>query len=210
MARGDLNATSYVILGILASGEHSAYDIAKFMGAGMGEVWPLAERQRYNAPKKLVELGYASVRTEATGRRNRTIYAITPEGAAALRQWLTQTTSRAALEFEGLVRVLVGEQGTIDDLRANLETIAAQARESRELFVQHARTMRGAEASFPEREHLLALANRYMVDHFGLMADWAEWALAETESWADTTSPATTHHDRTMEILDGSIRAGTD
>lgn len=210
MARDELNATSFVILGILASGEHSAYDIAKVMGAGIGEVWPLAERQRYNAPKKLVELGFASARTEATGRRTRTIYSITPAGAEALREWLTHVPSRSALEFEGLVRVLVAEQGSIDDLRANLAAIAEQSRESRDLFVRHASTMRSAAASFPEREHLLALANRFMIDHFTVMADWAEWALAETNTWTDSVTPASTGHERTLEILDESIRRTQD
>lgn len=209
MARGELNATSYVILGILASGEHSAYEIASFLGAGMGELYPLAERQRYNAPKKLVQLGLAAARTEATGKRTRTVYSITPPGVAALREWLTQQPSPFAMEFEGMIRVLVAEQGTIEDLRHNLTAIGEQAREKREVFVRHAETMRSADASFPQREHVLALANRFMVDHFTLVADWADWALAEAESWGDTTSPATTHHERTIEILDESIRRST-
>jgi len=210
VARGDLNATSFVVLGILASGDHSAYDIANLIGRGIGEVFPLAERQRYNAPKKLVEHGYATARTEATGKRTRTVYSITPEGVHALQEWLAQMPSPAALEFEGAVRLILAEQGTIEDLRATLTTIGDQARQTRDLFVRHAHTMRGPDAVFPERKHLLALANRFMISHFTTMADWADWALAETETWADTTSPATTHRERTMEILDESIRAGTD
>lgn len=210
MARGDLNATSFVVLGILASSDHSAYDIANIIGRGIGEIWPLAERQRYNAPKKLVELGYATSRTEATGRRTRTVYSITPSGAEALREWLAQPPSPSALEFEGAVRVVLGEQGTLEDLRANLVVIAEQSRRTRDLFAGHAETMRSPAASFPDREHLLALANRFMISHFNVMADWAEWALAETETWSDTVSPATTHRERTREILEESIREATD
>ncbi len=209
MARDELNATSFVILGILVSRDHSAYEIANFLGAGMGELYPLAERQRYNAPKKLVELGHATARTEATGKRTRTVYSITPTGIEALRGWLAQQPSPAAMEFEGMIRVLVAEQGTIDDLRSNLAAIGEQARAKREIFVRHAQTIRSEHASFPEREHLFALASRFMVDHFTLVADWSDWALAETESWSDTTTPATTHHERSAEVLDETIRRGT-
>jgi PadR family transcriptional regulator AphA len=210
VGRGDLNATSFVILGILASSDHSAYDIANIIGRGIGEVWPLAERQRYNAPKKLVEFGYATARTEATGRRTRTVYSITPAGHDALREWLSRPPAPSALEFEGSVRLAVADQGTIEDLRLNLVTIAEQSRRSRDLFVRHAETMSGPAASFPARGHLLALANRQMISHFNAMAEWADWALAETETWDDTVSPATTHRERTMEILQESIREGTD
>lgn len=209
MARGDLNATSFVILGILASGDRSAYEISNIIGRGIGEVWPLAERQRYNAPKKLVEFGFASVRTAATGKRTRSVYSITPAGEDALRQWLTQLPSPSALEFEGVVRLVLAQQGTIEDLRANLAEVAEQARASRDQFLRHAETMRGAAPSFPERQHLLALANRFTITHFTAMAEWADWALAETETWTDTISPATTHAERTMEILDESIRDAT-
>jgi PadR family transcriptional regulator, regulatory protein AphA len=210
VARGDLNGTSFVVLGILASGDFSAYDISNIIGRGVGEVWPLAERQRYNAPKKLVEFGYATARTEATGKRTRTVYSITPAGRDALREWLARPPAPSELEFEGGVRLVMADEGTIEDLRLNLATIAEQSRRTKDLFVRHAVTMSGPAASFPARGHLLALANRQMVVHFKAMADWADWALAETETWDDTVSPATTHRERTMEILAESIREGTD
>jgi len=46
VAQGDLNTTSYVILGLLASRDWSAYEIAAQVGRGVAEVWPRAERQR--------------------------------------------------------------------------------------------------------------------------------------------------------------------
>ena len=38
------------------------------------------------------------------------------------------------LEFEGMIRVLLAEQGTIEDLRATLETMRRQSVAARELF----------------------------------------------------------------------------
>ena len=55
--------------------------------------------------------------------------------------------------------------------------------------------------TYPEREHLFALANKYVIGHFTQMADWASWALEEIETWNDTISPASTHHEETVGIL---------
>jgi PadR family transcriptional regulator, regulatory protein AphA len=202
VAQGDLNTTSYVILGLLASRDWSAYEIAAQVGRGVAEIWPRADRQRYNAPKRLLERGLVTARTEATGKRERTVYSITPAGRRALEDWLTTESRPSALEFEGMVRVILADEGSIDDLRRNLRTMRAQAVDTRALFQTHAAHLLATDGgTFPEREHLMALANRFMIGHFTHIADWADWALAETETWADTVTPAATHHDRSREIL---------
>lgn len=205
MAQGDLNTTSYLILGILSARDWSAYEIAAQIGRGLAEIWPRAERQRYNAPKKLLELGLVAARTEATGKRTRTVYSITPAGRRALSAWLGTGSKPPALEFEGMVRVILADLGTIEDLRANLETMRAQALVSRTMFVGHAERLLDGGGTFPERAHLLALANRFMVDHFDHIAAWATWALDEIERWPDTSSPATSEQERLRAILRGSV-----
>nr|WP_296769079.1 PadR family transcriptional regulator [Rhodococcus sp. (in: high G+C Gram-positive bacteria)] len=210
MAQGDLNTTSYVILGLLISRDWSAYEIAEQVGRGVAEVWPRADRQRYNTPKRLLERGLVTARADAVGtQRSRTVYSITPEGRAALRDWLNTASRPSSLEFEGMIRVMFAEQGSIADLRTTLTTIGEQARQSRALFVGHAeRMLQPDHGTFPDREHLMALANRFMVGHFTHMAQWSEWALAETRSWSDTVEPAVTEHERSREIFEGSIDQG--
>jgi len=202
MAQGDLTTTSYLVLGMLVSRDLSAYEVAAQIGKGLAEVWPRAQRQGYNIPKRLLEQGMVTARTEATGRRARTVYSIAPAGEEALRSWLATEPSAAALEFEGLVRLLVADQGSLADIQATLRTVIEQSRAKRQLFVAHAQTMlEPARATFPEREHGLALANRFMIGHYTHMIEWAEWALDETATWSDTESPVETHHERTQEIL---------
>jgi len=206
LTQGDLNPTSYLVLGMLASRDWSAYEIAAQVGRGMADVWPRADRQRYNAPKRLLEKGLVSARTEATGKRERTVYSITPAGRRALTEWLATAAHPPALEFEGMLRVILANEGTIENLRANLETMRDQALESRALYLRHAAMMLGEEGgTFPERLHVLVLANRFMLDHFGRIAEWAEWALEQSESWADTTTPATTHRSQSRSILEESL-----
>jgi DNA-binding PadR family transcriptional regulator len=202
MAQGDLTTTSYLVLGMLVDRDLSAYEIAAQVGKGLAEVWPRAERQRYNTPKRLLEQGMVTARTEATGRRERTVYSITDEGREALSAWLATDPAAAALEFEGLIRLLVVDQGTVEDVQATLRTVIEQAKTKRQIFVFHAQTMLEPDvATFPEREHGMALANRFMIGHYTHIIEWAQWALAETETWSDTVTPRRTHHERTQEIL---------
>lgn len=208
MPQGDLNTMSYTILGILAPRDWSAYEMAEQIGRGMSEIVPRASRQRYNAPKKLLELGLVTARTESTGKqRNRTVYSITPAGRAALAEWMTTETRSSSMEFEGLLRVCVADQGSIDDLRNTLRTVRAEAEMKRQLFVANARLIKVPGAgSFPERQHLLAMSAKFMVGHFTHIISWADWMLTEIETWPDTTSPATTHADRIQTILEDLIR----
>ncbi|MCK0517454.1 PadR family transcriptional regulator [Williamsia sp. DF01-3] len=210
MAQGDLNTTSYVILGLLTAKDRSAYEIAEQVGRGVSALWPRADRQRYNAPKRLLERGLVTARTEPAGkRRNRTIYSITPQGRAALTEWLATQSQPPALVFEGMIRVCFAEQGSIEDLRANLRNMRDQAEAARNLFISNAeRMLEPDRGSHPERRHLLTLANRYMVGHYAHIIEWAEWALSETDSWPDTVSPADTSRGRTEEILKAVVRQG--
>ena len=83
-----LTTTSYAILGQLALRPWTMYDLARHMRNEIADFFPRAESQVYAEPKRLVALGLATARQEATGRRRRTVYQITPEGRAALTDWL--------------------------------------------------------------------------------------------------------------------------
>ena len=202
----ELPTTSFVILGLLSAQDWSAYELAEVVGRGLSDLWPRADRQRYNAPKKLVDLGLIEATQEMHGRRPRTVYSITPAGRDALEVWLAEVARPPALEFEGMVRVLVADEGTIEDLRANLRAMAEQARAARSVYVMYAEYITATGGTFPRRRHLFALSNKFMIGHFTHILDWAEWALAEIEEWPDTSSPVDTWGARADEILAESGR----
>lgn len=210
MPTAKLTTTSFLILGLLAGRDWSAYEIAEQLGRGVTELWPRAGRQLYNSPKRLVEEGMATARTEATGARSRTVYSITDTGRAALRSWLaTEQVAPSALEFEGMIRVLLADEGTVDDLRRNLETMAEQARQVRDLFVGHAQFMLATDGgTHPDRFHLFAMVNTFTVAHFSGIVDWAEWALEQVEDWPDSVSPAQVRTAQARAALEWSIRRG--
>lgn len=126
-----LTTTSYTILGLLRIKPWTTYELAKQVQKGLGWFWPRAERKLYDEPKNLVALGLASATEEHTGKRPRTMYAITPAGKRALRSWLGQAPEPPAFEFEGMVKVFFADGGTIDQLRATLVAIEDAARPHR-------------------------------------------------------------------------------
>jgi PadR family transcriptional regulator, regulatory protein AphA len=202
----ETTTTGYVMLALLSTQDRTGYDLAEQVGRGTVDIWSRADRQRYKTPKRLVELGFVTARSEPAGRRPRTVYAITDAGRAALRDWLAQPPKPPTMDFEGLVRVLVGDQGTIGDLRQDLEATAASARDTRAVYVAHAEFILATEGgTFPDRQHLFALANQYMVEHCTQIIDWATWALTEIEDWPDTTSPSTTHAARIRAIYERAL-----
>lgn len=201
MADRELSTTGYLILGLLADHDWSAYQLAEQLGRGVAELWPSADRGRYALLNRLSDDGLVATRQEHTGKRARTIYAITPEGRAALATWLSTPVRPPTLEFEGMVRVLLADQGSLDDLRATLARTREQALAQREVFARYAAYISTTGGTFPERRHLFALVNTFMVGHYEHIVAWTEWAEAHLASWPDTVSPATTHGDQVREML---------
>ena len=143
-----LTTAAYITLGLLTSQDWSAYQLAEQVGRGVDQLWPRADRQRYITPKRLLEEGLVTARIEPSGKRTRTVYSITQAGRDELSRWLTLESRPPMLEFEGMIRVLLAEQGTIEDLRATLEAMRQQSIAARELFAAHACTIAG------DRRHL--------------------------------------------------------
>ena len=192
--------SEYVLLGLLASRDWSAYELAEQVGRGVDQVWPRAVRQRYNTLKRLVVEGWVQTRTESTGNRERTIYTITDSGRQALSSWLGSELHASSLEFEGIVRVLAADQGTVEQLRANLRQIVDQAQAALDLFVSHASALSNNGGTFPERVHLFAMGNRFMIGHYSNIIEWGNWALEESADWTDT-EVATKEFERTLAML---------
>jgi DNA-binding PadR family transcriptional regulator len=201
VAERELSTTGYLILGLLADHDWSAYQLAEQLGRGVAELWPSADRGRYAVLNRLSGEGLVQTRQEHTGKRSRTIYSITPAGREALAVWLSTPVRPPTLEFEGMVRVLLADQGSLDDLRGTLARTREQAVANREMFARYATYISATGGTFPERRHLFALANTFMIGHYEHIIAWADWAEAQLASWPDTVSPATTHGDQVREML---------
>jgi PadR family transcriptional regulator, regulatory protein AphA len=182
----ELTTTSYAILGLLAIGEWTTYELAQQMQRSLRNFWPRAERRIYDEPKVLVAHELAQARTEYTGRRPRTVYAITPEGRAALRAWLAQPGAGPSLEFEALLKVFLADQGDKQTLLANLRGIKAWAADEHRRGIALVRDYLQTGGPFPDRLHLIALMVRFLGFEWGSAVHrWATWAEQEVQRWPD-------------------------
>src|SRR5215208_3671858 len=157
-----LTPTSYVILGHLALRTWSTYELAQQMKRSTRHYWPRAESKIYEEPKKLVAHGLATATREYTGRRPRTIYAITDNGRAALRHWLDEPGQPPLVEFEGIVKVLFAEQGTKQQLLATLRSIREQAEQTRAEHIALAGDLAHTGGPFHDRLHVNELVFKFM------------------------------------------------
>jgi PadR family transcriptional regulator, regulatory protein AphA len=180
-----LTTTSYAVLGLLAIKPWSSYELTQQMDRSLGRVWPRAVSKLYEEPKKLAAHGLARSATEQNGRRTRTVYAITPDGRAALADWLTEPGEGPVLEFEQLLKVFLADHGTTTDALATLaaaqDWARARCQESLAIGKQYAH----GGGPFPERAAVLALTSRFLTDFYLLVADWANWAAGIVAAWPD-------------------------
>ncbi len=191
----ELSPTSAAILGLLAQRPWTTYELAKQMQRSIRWFWQRAERKLYDEPKALVSWGYASAEPGATGKRPKTVYRITPQGRAALRDWLDAESNPPVFEVESLLRVFFAECGSADQLRTTIDRIARQAEADR-LALQHtAETRSTDDPMVARREPVNALSIRLVLDLHRAIEDWAAWAAGITRDWESTTDPPWTGED---------------
>ncbi|HEU5085724.1 MAG TPA: PadR family transcriptional regulator [Acidimicrobiales bacterium] len=189
-SRNALTTTSHALLGLLALRPWTTYELAKQAQRSLGWFWPRAERKLYDEPKKLVAAGLATATEQRTGKRPRTVYAITREGRSALRAWLDEPPAPPVHEFEAMVKVFFADGGTLDQLRATLHEVERTATERLEALHAMIDESRSGPYEFAGRLPLNALGLRCELDHEQLLVDWARWARSQVDTWRSPTDAA--------------------
>src|SRR5436305_1423033 len=86
-----ITPTGRVLLGMIALGKQTGYDIKQLIDKSTRHFWAASYGQIYPELKRLEERGLVQSRSEPTGGRARTVYALTPAGERALRDWITSS-----------------------------------------------------------------------------------------------------------------------
>jgi len=114
----ELSPTAKVVLGMIALGERTGYDIKRvverstafFWGASFGQIYPELARLE----------GAGLISGSSRGPRGRKEYEITAAGRRALRTWLASPEPQAfAFRSEGLLKAFFGDLAPIEDRLAN-------------------------------------------------------------------------------------------
>lgn len=179
-------ATSFALLGLIGIQPWTASELVAQSRRSLHWFWPRSEAHLYAELKRLVERGHADAESVEGRRRQRTRYTITPEGRIALDDWLKSEPAPATLEIEGFLRLLLGDQGTKDDVLAALESTARQARAEYARGRTLAEDLVGAGGPFPQRLHLVAPLATFYEEFLRLLIRWCDETSSEIEQWPDT------------------------
>jgi DNA-binding PadR family transcriptional regulator len=92
-----LSTTEGAVLGLLARGERSGYELAKLAETSVAYLWTPSRSQIYKVLPRLEALGFAGAREiEQDGRPDKALYKATPKGLVALRGWLDEVEDEPA------------------------------------------------------------------------------------------------------------------
>jgi PadR family transcriptional regulator, regulatory protein AphA len=179
-------ATSFALLGLLGIQPWTAYELVAQARRSLHYFWPRSEAHLYAELKRLVERGHADAEVVDGRRRPRTRYTITATGRQALNDWLVSEPAPPSLEVEALLRVLLADQGTTQDIRAAVETTARQARQLRAESIALVEDLLTTGGPFPQRLHLTERVSAFYGEFLLLLIRWCDETLAEVETWSDT------------------------
>ncbi|MGH3376277.1 MAG: PadR family transcriptional regulator [Actinoallomurus sp.] len=166
----------HALLGLLVDHPASGYDLLKLFDTSLANVWPATQSQIYAELNKLADTGLITV--EAEGPRGRKQYALTDEGLAELRHWLTETEPQRNPRSEVLLRIFFLGVVDRDQARAYLSDLMR-------LFGEQAEALRDLERSLDWDNGDLAVYGRIAMEYglrFNAMRlEWAEWAAEQLE-----------------------------
>jgi DNA-binding PadR family transcriptional regulator len=164
----------FALLGLLAEGPASGWDLSHRFDEVLGAVWPAGHPQIYGELRKMEADGLIVVDSE--GPRGRKAYRITDAGLTAVRDWLATAEVDHTMRLEPILRsvffwLLTADQ-LEDHLRREAEHYDAVARMYRDLA---AAKDRGDYGDSPQTESL-RIAAEAGVRLNEALAEWARWA----------------------------------
>jgi PadR family transcriptional regulator AphA len=110
------NKSKYAVLGMLALGPKSGYDIKKGFEKGMDNFWRESYGQIYPILKSLVKAGLAVKQVaQQVGKPDKHIYVITSAGQEELVNWLRRPVDPEMLRIEILLKLFFGRQITVSE-----------------------------------------------------------------------------------------------
>ncbi|WP_433353757.1 PadR family transcriptional regulator [Microtetraspora malaysiensis] len=173
----------HAMLGLLARGPASGYDLLKLFEISLSNVWPATQSQLYSELGRLSDTGL--VKVVAEGPRGRKEYAITDEGLAELRHWITEVEPNRSRRSDMLLRVFFLNTVEPEQARQYLRDQAAAA------VAQHEGLTKIREF-IADGQDALSVYGRIAVEwglRFSAMQrEWAEWAAEEIDQLSSPTS----------------------
>jgi PadR family transcriptional regulator, regulatory protein AphA len=159
----ELSSTAYVILGTLAWGPSSGYDVKAVVDRSVRFFWTASYGQIYPELGRLSEAGLVKGAPEPKSGRRRTVYRITAAGRRALADWLAEEPQVFETRDEGLLKLFFAD--------AAPATAAASLDAKRRYHEEKLKQLRAIEAT-GRAEGAPLLVLRFGLESSEWMVDW--------------------------------------
>jgi DNA-binding PadR family transcriptional regulator len=172
------------ILVCLTERPMTGYELAKTFDSSIGFFWKADHQQIYRELTRLREKGHVRAREVVqSGKPNKLVYTLTPEGRAALRHWAARPSSPPSIKDDMLVRLCALDSVDMEPMRADL---MARLEHHRDRLARYERVLKkrfphGA-MSVDDTGKLLALQLGLRHEH--AVVEWCEEALQTLQSTA--------------------------
>jgi DNA-binding PadR family transcriptional regulator len=159
----ELSPTAYVILGMLAWGPRSGYDIKAHVDRSTRFFWAASYGQIYPELRRLSDAGLVEGEAEAGSGRRRTVYRLTAAGHRALGDWLGAEPQTFEMRDEALLKLFFAG--------AAPATAAGSLDAKRDYHEAKLKQLREIEAT-GRPQGFAALVLRFGIESSEWMADW--------------------------------------
>ena len=123
-----LGPTAYVILGMLALGPRSGYDIKQLADVSTRHFWATSYGQIYPELRALSTKGLIKAEDASKGTRQRTIYHLTPKGRETLHAWVADPAIRnLEIRDEMLLKLFFADAMSPRETARHLEAMSRQS-----------------------------------------------------------------------------------
>lgn len=164
----ELNATAYVILGLIRKEPRSGYEIKAVVDKSTRFFWAASYGQIYPELRRLSEHGLIEGRPDPGTARGRIEFELTAEGRGRLEEWLAQPPEIQEMRDESMLKVFFSGAAGNGGARAALEAKRDHHRE----VARRLREIEGAKAADATGGPATALRLGIAFNDF--VADWCE------------------------------------
>ena len=165
----------HALLGLLADGPASGYDLARAFEGDLGRyAWQAGHTRIYPELVAMAKAGL--VEAGEAGARGRKSYALTDAGRAELREWMLTWPERATVRDESVLRMFLIQTLEPDDARRLLEGMAGHC-EAELARLRPIMEELDAEHDPDGPAPFGRIAGEYGVRQYEAVLGWAQWSL---------------------------------
>ncbi|MCD4533224.1 PadR family transcriptional regulator [Nocardioides sp. cx-169] len=176
-------ALEHALLVALRERPASGSDLARRFSRSIGFFWSATHQQIYRVLARMEADGWLQVTPVAqAGRPDQKVYDVTPAGAAALAEWLSEPTPPHALRSDLAVKMRGASFG---DRAAVLDVVRAHLADHHARLEHYRRLM---ERDYPAPDHPASLSgldlDHYLVLRGGILTEetWVTWLTEYLEA----------------------------